>query len=161
MSIIGHGSTARIAVACGDGTVGIYDSVTGVLRLSLNPPNSIQAMAGSPDGSAFFCTRRESPSVTMWDIQTGGLIHTFVLKGEAKATVVSLKGRYLAYSLFDGTLNVWEVANKLEVPAFRQRFADHLPLLAGTRRTPLSVAPSIPMSTVSWPLRPAQESRAP
>jgi len=118
VTTIGHTKTARIAAVCGDGTVGIYDSVTGVLRLSLNPLNPIQAMAGSPDGSALFCAHRGNHSVTVWDIQTGGLIHTFVLKGEAKNTAISLKGRYLACSLSDGTLNIWEVANKLGSPAF-------------------------------------------
>jgi len=118
VTTIGYTSTAKIAAACDNGTVGIYDTVTGVLRLSLNPPNPIQAIAGSPDGSTLFCTHREGPSITVWDIQTGGLIHTFILKGEAKDIAVSSEGRYLAYSLSDGTLNVWEVAKKRGSPTF-------------------------------------------
>ena len=114
MTTIGH----RIAAACGDGTVGIYDGLTGVLRLSLSPVHPIEAMRGSPDGSMLFCTHRESPSITLWDIQTGGLIHTFALKGEANTTAVSLKGRYLACGLSDGSVNFWEVASKMEGPAF-------------------------------------------
>jgi hypothetical protein len=31
---------------------------------------------------------------------------------------VSLKGRYLACGLSDGSVNFWEVANKMEGPAF-------------------------------------------
>lgn len=74
MTTIGDTSTARIAAARDDGTVGIYDSITGVLRLSLSPPQSIQMITGSPDGSILFCTHRESPSITLWDMQTGGLV---------------------------------------------------------------------------------------
>ena len=118
MTIIGNGSAARIATACDDGTVGIYDSVTGVLRLSLRPPDPIRMMTGSPDGSTLFCTHRETPSITLWDIQTGGLIHTFTLTMEAKDTAISVNGRYLACGLSDGIVNVWEVKNRMEYPAF-------------------------------------------
>jgi len=119
MTAIGRGSTARIAAARDDGTVGIYDSVTGVLRLSLSPPHSVQAMTGSPDGFILFCTHQGIPSeITMWDIQTGGLVHTFTLTTEATDTAVSLNGRYLACGLSDGTVNVWEVANRTGGPVF-------------------------------------------
>jgi WD40 repeat protein len=96
MTTIGRGSTAKIAAACDDGTVRIYDSVTGVLRLSLRPEFPILEMTGLPDGSLLVCTHSGRPFITLWDIQTGGLVHTFILKGEAKRTTVSLKGRYLA-----------------------------------------------------------------
>ncbi|KAF9644576.1 hypothetical protein BDM02DRAFT_927883 [Thelephora ganbajun] len=113
MTTIGY----RIAAAC-DGTVGIYDSVTGVLRLSLSPEHPIQAMIGSPDGSILFCTHQDSPLITSWDIQTGGLIHTFALKGEVKDAAISLNGRHLACGLSDGSVTLWEVANKTASPAF-------------------------------------------
>ena len=118
ITTIGHRSTASIAAACEGGTVAIYDSVTGVLRLSLSPPHPIQAMTGSPDGSILFCTHRDTPSITLWDIQTGGLVHTFTLKSEAKDTVISLNGRYLACALSDGSANFWEVASRTGGPIF-------------------------------------------
>ena len=118
MTVIGHGSAATIAVACGDGTVDVYESVTGVLRFSLKPPHPTQAVTGSPNGSILFCTHRENPSITLWDIQTGRHIHTFTLTTEATNTAVSLKGRYLACSLFGHTVNFWEVANGTEGPQF-------------------------------------------
>ena len=74
---------SRIAAACDDGTVSIYDSVTGVLRLSLNPGDLVNAMGGSPDGSVLFYAH-EWLSITAWDIQTGGLIHTFVPEWKAE-----------------------------------------------------------------------------
>ena len=109
MATFGH----KIASSSDDGTVGIYDSVTGVLRLSLNLADHVQAIGGSPDGSVLFCAHK-TPSITAWDMQTGGLVHTFVLGRNAEDVAVSLKGRYLASRLSDGSVEVWEVAHKIE-----------------------------------------------
>ena len=84
----------------------------------MSPPHPIQAMAGSPDGSILFCTHRDTPSITLWDIQTGGLVHTFTLKSEAKDTAISLNGRYLACALSDGSAKFWEVASRTGGPIF-------------------------------------------
>ena len=110
MTTFGH----RIATACDDGTVGIYNSITGVLRLSLSPKDPVQAIRGSPDGSILFCAHK-TPSITAWDMQTGGLIHTLVLERNAEDIAVSFKGRYLGYGLSGGSVEVWDVANKMEV----------------------------------------------
>ena len=109
MSAFSH----RIAASCDDGTVGIHDSVTGVLRLSLSPANPAQAIRGSPDGSLLFCTHQR-PSVTIWDIQTGGLICTFVLEWKVEDIAISLGGHYFACGLSNGTVKIWEIANKVE-----------------------------------------------
>lgn len=108
MTTFGH----KIAGASDDGIVDIYDSVTGVLRLSLSPADPIQAIKGSPDGSILFCAHK-APSITAWDIQTGGPIHTFVLERNPEDIAVSLKGRYLACRLSDGSAKIWEVADKM------------------------------------------------
>ena len=103
----------KIAAAYDDGTVGIYDSVTGVPRLSLSFENPVQVIKGSPDGFMLFCAHK-TPSVTVWDMQTGGLIHTFDVEPGAKDIDVSLDGRYLACGLFDGAIEVFGIANKME-----------------------------------------------
>ena len=113
MTTIGH----RIAAACDDGTVGIYDSITGALRLSLSPAYPVQTIKGSPDGSMLFCAHREY-SVTVWDIQTGGLVHTFILDREVREIAICLEGRYIACGLWDGTVRIWEVSGKTEGAAF-------------------------------------------
>jgi len=112
----------RIAAACDDGTVSIYDSVTGVLRLSLNPEHPVELVTGSPDGSILFCAHQWKPSVTLWDVQTGGLIHTFMLGSHVENTAISLEGRYLACGLLDGSVHVWEVATRTECPPFGDGF---------------------------------------
>ena len=113
----------NIAIACHDGTVAIYDSVTGVLRLSLNPTDPILAMNGSKDGSMLFCAHQR-PSVTLWDIQTGGLIHTFISERTVEDIAISSKGRYIACRLLYGTVNIWEVATKMKCAPIR----DDLPI---------------------------------
>ena len=102
----------RIA-AYDDVTVGIYDTVTGVLKLSLSPPGPVQAISGSPDGSMLFCTHRK-PSITAWDLQTGGLIHTLVFEGNPEDTAISLQGHYLACGLSNGSVKTWELASMEE-----------------------------------------------
>ena len=109
MTTFGH----RIAVACDDGTVDIYDSITGVLRLSLSSVAPVRAMSGSPDGSILFCAH-QALSITSWDIQTGGLIHTLVLERDAEELAISLTGRYLACGSSNNSVRAWEVANQME-----------------------------------------------
>ena len=106
-----------IAAACDDGAVGIYDSVTGAPRLSLNPGDLVKAMRGTPDGSTLLCAH-QGFSVTAWDIQTGGLMHTFVPEWKVEDIAVSLTGRYLACGSSDGFVKVREVTSKSEVLDF-------------------------------------------
>ena len=127
MTTIGRGSTAKIVAACDDGTVGIYDSVTGVLRLSLRPEFPIQEMTDLPDGSLLVCTHKGRPLITLWDIQTGGLVKTFILAGGAKRTAVSLKGRYLACETSENLVRVWEVASRTQDPAPWEEFEGRMP----------------------------------
>ena len=103
----------KVAAARDDGTVGIYDSVTGVMRLSLGPMDPVQEIRGSPESSILFCAH-QTPSVTLWDMQTGGLIHTFILDRNAEEIAISSKGRYLACGLSDGSVEVREVTGKME-----------------------------------------------
>jgi WD40 repeat protein len=72
-------SAQRIVAACED-VVDIYDAVTFVLRQSLRAPETVTKILGSPDGSTLFFAH--SYSVTMWDVQTGGLTHTFTTQSE-------------------------------------------------------------------------------
>ena len=100
-----------IAVACPDGVM-IYDAASGASRLSLTPVNPVKAVRGSPDGSVLFCAHLDN-SITLWDIQTGGLIRTFIPMEEVQAIAVSLEGRFLACGFPNG-FEVWEVAKEVE-----------------------------------------------
>ena len=111
-----------IAVALLGGLVKIYDIVTGTMRLSLGPLDHVEVMRGSPDGSVLFCAHREE-KITSWDIQTGGLIQSFVV-GEIKDIAISSKGRYLFCLFSNGSGKVWEVVrgvvDKVEDVAIRK-----------------------------------------
>ena len=107
MTTVGY----RIAAACDDGTAGIYDSITGALRLSLSPADPVWTIEGTPDGSTLLCTHRK-PSITAWDTQTGGLVHTLTLDGEVRRVAICLEGRYAACAHSDGSVKILEVSGK-------------------------------------------------
>lgn len=102
-----------IAAACDDGTVGIYNSVTGAQRVSLSPADPVQAVRGSPDGFMLFCMH-QGPSTTVWDIQTGGLVYTFIFDCKVEDIAVSCGGRYLGSMLSDGSVRIREIASRSE-----------------------------------------------
>ena len=98
-----------IVSACGN-IVDIYDAVTGVLRQSLCAPEIVAKIQHSPDGSMLFFAHLSS--VTMWDIQTGGLIRTFT--PQSKISDIAVSTTHLACGLFDGSVIFWNVFTNVE-----------------------------------------------
>ena len=93
-------SGQSIIAGCGD-TVTIYDAVTGVLQQSISASEIVTKIQASPDGSTLFFAH--SLSVTMWDVQTGGLIHTFTTLAEVNDIAVSASGDHIACGSSDGS----------------------------------------------------------
>jgi hypothetical protein len=108
-------SAQRIIAACGD-IVTIYDAVTFALRQSLHAPETVVKVQGSPDGSTLFFAH--SHSVTMWDVQTGGLTHTFSAQPEVTDIAVSMVGGHIACCLSDGSTTFWDTHTKVEGEGF-------------------------------------------
>jgi hypothetical protein len=108
-------SAQRIVAACED-IVDIYDAVTFVLRQSLRAPETVTKILGSPDGSALFFAH--SYSVTMWDVQTGGLTHTFTTQSEITDVGISTTGDHIACGLSDGLVAFWNIRTKEEGKGF-------------------------------------------
>jgi hypothetical protein len=104
-------SAQRIIAACGD-AVTVYDAVTFALRQSLHAPETVVKIQGSPDGSTLFFAH--SHSVTMWDVQTGGLTHTFTAQPEVTDIAVSTVGDHIACGLSDGSTTFWNINTKIE-----------------------------------------------
>jgi len=102
----------RIVAVCEDNTVNVYDAVTGVLKLSLNPPQRVKKAEGSPDGSVLFFAHQRTREITVWDTQTGGLVHTLTMTSNINNIAVSSKGKYLGTSLSDDTFEFWEVESR-------------------------------------------------
>ena len=94
----------------------IYDAVTFVLQQSLSTPEAVVKIQGSPDGAILFFAH--SFSVTMWDVQTGGLIHTFTTKSEISNIAVSTVGDYIACGLSNGSVAFWDIHTKEEGKGF-------------------------------------------
>jgi WD40 repeat protein len=109
-------SAQRILAACGD-IVNIYDAVTFVLRQSLRVPETVTKIQSSPDGSTLFFAH--SHSVTMWDVQTGGLTHTFTTQSKITDIAVSTTGDRIACGSYDGSVTFWNISTKEEGEGLR------------------------------------------
>ena len=104
-----------IIAACGD-IVNIYDAVTGVLQQSLSASETVTKIQASPDGFTLFFAH--SSSVTMWDIQTGGLIHTFTTHSKVNDIAVSTSGNHIACGSSNGSVKFWNTHTKVEGKGF-------------------------------------------
>ena len=102
-------STQGIVAVCED-VVNIYDAVTGVPLQSLCTPETVIKVHGLPDGSILFLAH--TSSVTMWDMQTGGLIHTFTTQSKINDIAVSTTGDHLACGSCDGSVTFWNIYTK-------------------------------------------------
>jgi hypothetical protein len=108
-------SAQRIVAACED-IVDVYDAVTFTLRQSLRAPETVTKIQGSPDGSTLFFAH--SHSITMWDLQTGGLTHTFTTRSKTTDIAVSMTGGRIACGSSDGSVAFWNTHTKKEGKGF-------------------------------------------
>jgi hypothetical protein len=107
---------AQSIIAVCEDIVTIYDTVTFVIRQSLHAPETVTRVQGSPDGSTLFFAH--SSSVTMWDVQTGGLTHTFTTQSEITDIVISTMGDHIACGSSDGSVVFWNIHTKEEGKGF-------------------------------------------
>jgi WD40 repeat protein len=108
-------SAQMIVAACGD-IVYSYDAITFVLKQSLHAPEAVTKIQGTPDGSTLFFAH--SYSVTMWDVQTGGLTHTFTTRSEITDVAVSTTGDHIACGSSDSFVVLWNIHTKEEGEGF-------------------------------------------
>jgi hypothetical protein len=109
-------SVKGIIAACED-TVNIYDAVTFALRQSLHVPGAVTKIQASNDGSILFFAH--SHSVTMWDVQTGGLVHTFTTQSRINDIAVSTTEDHIACGSSDGSVKFWNTHTKEAGEGFR------------------------------------------
>ena len=109
-------SVQGIIAACED-VVNTYDAITFVLRQSLRAPETVTKIRDSPDGSILFLAHFSS--VTMWDVQTGGHIHTFITRSEIQDMAVSTMGDYIACGLSGSAVAFWNIHSKEEGKSFK------------------------------------------
>jgi len=132
-------SGQRIITACEE-IVNAYDAVTFTLQLSVCAPEKVAKIQSSPDGSILFFAH--SLSVTMWDVQTGGLIHTFTTQSEINDIAVSTTGDHIACGLSDGSIVFWNTHSKEEgkgfgngQPVVTTHWLSHCALAVATQNT--------------------------
>ena len=69
-----------------------------------------------PDTTLFFA---HSSSVTIWDVQTGGLIHTFTTQPKVNDIAISTSGDHIAWGSSNGSVGFWNIHTKIEGRGFR------------------------------------------
>ena len=106
-------SGQRIISACGD-ILNIYDAVTGVPQQSIHVPERVVKIQGSLDGSILFLAH--SSSITMWDVQTGGLIHTFTT--QSKISDIAVSTTHVTCGSSDGSVMFWDIHTKKKGKGF-------------------------------------------
>ena len=107
-------SGQRIIAACKD-IVNIYDAVTFVLQQSLHTPEPVTKTQDSLDGSVLFFVH--SFSVTMLDVQTGGLINTFT--AQSKVNDIAISATHVTCGSSDGSVILWDIhTTELETKVF-------------------------------------------
>ena len=109
-------TSAQRIVAAYEDTVNMYDAITFVLRQSLRAPEEVTKIQGAPDGSILFFAH--SYSVTMWDVQTGGLTHTFTTQSEITDFAVAPTGDHVVCGSSDGSVAFWNIHTKQEGGGF-------------------------------------------
>jgi len=107
-------TSAQMIIAACDNIVNIYDAITFVLQQSLDTSETVTKIQGSPDESTLFFAH--SLSVAMWDVQTGGLIKTFLTQSRIKDIAVS--ETHIACGMADGSVAFWNIHTKEEGKAF-------------------------------------------
>ena len=55
----------------------------------------------------------------MWDVQTGGLIHTFTTQPEVNDIAISTSGDHIAWGSSNGSIGFWNIHTKMEGKGFR------------------------------------------
>ena len=105
-------TSAQSIIAACDEIVNIYDAVTFILQQSLCASAAVTKIQDSPDGSVLFFAH--SFSITMWDVQTGGLIHTFTTQSKINDIAISETGDHIACGSSDGSITFWNVCTRVE-----------------------------------------------
>ena len=104
-----------IVSASHDKTLKVWDTTTGVERLSLTGhTNWVKGCAVSPDG-CFIVSASQDKTLKVWDTTTG--VERFSLTGHTSAVyscAVSPDGRFIVSASYDRTLKVWDAATGVE-----------------------------------------------
>jgi WD40 repeat protein/serine/threonine protein kinase len=110
----------RMASASSDGTVRVWDAITGreVLPPLRGHTGVVTAVVYSPDGRKLVSSSYDK-TVRVWDSTTGELVRTLGAgdyKGPVRTVAFSPDGRRLVSGDFAAEMRVWDVATGQEIP---------------------------------------------
>jgi WD40 repeat protein/serine/threonine protein kinase len=110
----------RLASASSDGTVRVWDAITGreILTPLRGHTGVVTAVVYSPDGRKLVSSSYDK-TVRVWDSTTGQLVRTLGAggyKGPVRTVAFSPDGRRLVSGDFAAEMRVWDVATGQEIP---------------------------------------------
>jgi WD40 repeat protein/serine/threonine protein kinase len=142
---------ARVAIAEGDHTIGIWDTATGRLTGRLRGHDElVDIFAWAPDGNEL-ASGDNSGAIKLWDPKTGAIRagltgHT----GQITEVRYSPDGKLLLSTSVDGSVRVWDVARALPLATYMQGGSIYMGVFRSDGR---QVATSSLAGTVKlWPL---------
>jgi WD40 repeat protein len=101
----------KLATASTDGTMKVWNHLTGCEVLSIEHPGIVYSVCYSNDGECLLTTC-EDGCIRVWGAMEGEL--QAVLRGHSACVTSAVfvdDGRYVASSSFDGTVRVWSIGN--------------------------------------------------
>jgi len=101
----------RLATACLDGTVKVWDTIGGQETLTLNrEPSAVRSVVFSPDGKRM--ASAVGKTVKVWDATSGLELLTFRGHSDAvKSVAFSADGKRLASAGWDRTVKLWDATS--------------------------------------------------
>ncbi|MFJ2925629.1 trypsin-like peptidase domain-containing protein [Streptomyces massasporeus] len=109
-----------VATASDDDSARLWDATTGRLRYTLRHTADVHSVTFSPNGRIVATTTSRpiptgagfvaGPTVQLWDIATGRLLHTLRHKGGVNSVVFSSDGRTVTSAAGDSRARTWNVS---------------------------------------------------
>ncbi|MGZ6315739.1 MAG: nSTAND1 domain-containing NTPase [Anaerolineales bacterium] len=108
----------KIATASQDGTVKIWDALTGIDLMTLgevNESDAVNFLAYSPDGTRIV-TGHDDHTARVWDTATGRVILTLVGHSDyVNSVAYSPQGTHIATASGDNTVKMWDAVTGREL----------------------------------------------
>jgi WD40 repeat protein len=158
---VAFAADGKLALACGERTVYLFDAATGKLQRKLEGHAGwVTAAALSPDGKQV-ASASDDGTARHWDAATGKQIQAFRgHDGPVKTVALSRDGRAILTGGSDATVRLWDAASGKQLRIFRKHTeplvavafsADGTQTWSGSRDgvvLPWSIAKSVPSASV-------------